>query len=238
VPPGPWRSSIFEEIPVKRSILGCALVVVSFSVYLLVKVSEVDPVSAPRAKQDRLTSAPVFPLTTTRNDLPSLAVAVERVRSDPAQPKENVDRDRSDPAEPEGGGDPTASEPPLTGEEIRDQMEAAFAGDAPVTPDQDRAPELAERVRAVLPAGSSVRSLECRHSLCRIETVHPTIEDYRDFVQRGYATRDFAMRITRGPAIVALLAAPVEGEPLVAAAILGRDADLPVSATVTSARDP
>jgi hypothetical protein len=224
---------------VKRSILGCALVLLSVSVYLLVKLSEGEPISVSGASNDHVSSALVSPVSTTRNDRPSLAVAVERDRSDPAAPKEIDEGDRSDPAEPQAAEDPAAAESPLTDEEMRDQMEAAFAGDAPVAPDQDRAPELAQRVRAVLPSGSSVRSLECRSSLCRIETVHPTVEDYRDFVQRGYVTLDFATRITRGPALVALLAEPVEGQPVVAAAILGREgADLPSFATGTSARDP
>jgi len=145
----------------------------------------------------------------TRYERPSLAVAIERGKPGPAEAKVSEDRAAS-------GSAPTA-------DEMRDQLEASFAGDAPVAPSQDRTPGLEKRVRAVIPAGSSVRSFACRSSLCRIETLHPSVEEFRDFVQRGYLTLDFATRVSNGPVFVALLAPPVEGQPVVGVAFLGRD---------------
>jgi hypothetical protein len=159
----------------------------------------------------------------SRHEHPSLAVAIERGKPAPAET--NVSEDRT----------PSGS-PPAADAEMRDQLEASFASDASVAPSQDRTPGLETRVRAVIPAGSSVRRLECRSSLCRIETMHPSLEEFRDFVQRGYLTLDLATRVSTGPVFVGLLAPPVEGQPVVGVAFLGRDgAVLPTFSPVASA---
>jgi hypothetical protein len=145
----------------------------------------------------------------SRHEHPNLPVALERGKPAPAEA--SVSEERTPP------GSPT------TDDEVRDRLDAAFAGDAAVAPSQDRSPGLERRVRAVMPAGSSVRSLECRSSLCRIETVHPSVEEFRDFVQGGYLTLDLATRVSTGPVFVGLLAPPVEGQPVVGVAFLGRD---------------
>jgi hypothetical protein len=145
----------------------------------------------------------------SRHERPDLAIAIERGKPGPAEAEVSEHR--------------AASGTPPTGEEMRDQLQASFAVDAPVAPGQDRRPDLEKRVRAVIPAGSSVRSLECRSSLCRIETMHPSVEEFRDFVQRGYLTLDFATRVSNGPVFATLLAPPAAGQPVVGVAFLGRD---------------
>jgi hypothetical protein len=75
----------------------------------------------------------------------------------------------------------------------------------------------------MISAGSSVRSLECHTSLCRIETMHPSLEDFRGFMQRAYLTPDPMTRVANGPIFAALLAQPVEGQPVIAVAFVGRD---------------
>lgn len=193
----------------KRLILACAVIIPSAGIYLLVAMSNEEPRSTSRAGTPRVAPEPVAPLVMSRHEHPSLAVAVERGKPAPAEA--NVSEDR------------TPSGSPPTADEMRDQLEASFAGEASVAPSQDRTPGLEKRVRAVIPAGSSVRSLECRSSSCRIETMHPSVEVFRDFVQRGYLTLDFATRVSNGPVFVGLLAPPVEGQPVVAVAFLGRD---------------
>jgi hypothetical protein len=144
---------------------------------------------------------------TSRSEPATVAVVIERGKPTPAETKANED----------------SSGPPPTADEMRAQIEASFAGDASVVPSQDRAPDLAKRVRAVMPAGSSVRSLECRSSLCRVETAHASLDEYLDFVKHGYLTLDFATRVSSGPVFVALLTPPIEGQPVVGVAFLGRD---------------
>jgi hypothetical protein len=43
-----------------------------------------------------------------------------------------------------------------------------------------------ERLRATLPEGSEVRSVECRASLCRIETSHTDEQRYESFVRQTF----------------------------------------------------
>lgn len=193
----------------KRWIFACAIAALSAGIYLLVEVNHAEPRSSSRTETSRVAPAPMAPLVMPRYERPSLAVAIERGKPGPAEPKVSEDQ--------------AASRSAPTAEEMRDQLEVSFAGEAPVTPSQDRTPGIEKRVRAVIPTGSSVRRMECRSSLCRIETVHPNLEEFRDFVQRGYLTLDFATRVSNGPVFVALLAPPVEGQPVVGVAFLGLD---------------
>jgi hypothetical protein len=194
---------------VKRWMIACTIAALSAGIYLLVAVNHAEPRSTSRAGTPRVAPAPLAPLVMSRHDSPSLAVATERGKPGPTEAKVSEDQ-------------PASGSPP-TDDEMRAQIEASFAGDAQVTPSQDRTPGIEKRVRAVIPAGSAVRSVACRSSLCRIETVHPSVEEYRDFVQRGYLTLDFATRVSNGPVFVALLAPPGQGQPVVGVAFLGLD---------------
>jgi hypothetical protein len=193
---------------VKRWILALAFAALSVSVYVLVAVSNAKPPTTSRtdSRTDSRTGiagwapAPVAPLAMRRQDRPGLDGAKE--------------------APVEAKGSPSTAP---TGEEMRDHIEASFAADPPVAPSQDLAPGLEKRVRAVIPAGSFVRSLECRSSLCRIETMHANLGDFRDFMQRAYLTPDTTTRVSNGPVFAGLLAQPVEGQPVVAVAFLGRE---------------
>src|SRR5262252_1405000 len=71
------------------------------------------------------------------------------------------------PGSAHGGGASTSN-----GDETRHRLEAAFHADHAVAASHERARVLASGVRAVLPAGSTLRSVECRSALCRIETAH------------------------------------------------------------------
>jgi hypothetical protein len=48
----------------------------------------------------------------------------------------------------------------------------------------------AERLRETLPEGSEVRSVECRSSLCRIETSHTDGPHYQEFVRKAFLNPD------------------------------------------------
>jgi len=210
---------------VKRWMIACSLTALCAGISLLMAVNSAEPRSASHAGTPRVTPAPLAPLVMSPHERPSLAAAVERGTPGPAEAKVSEDR--------------TAPGSPLTADAMRDQIEASFALEAPVAPNQDRTPDLEKRVHAVMPAGSSVRNLTCRTSLCRIETLHPSVEEFRDFVQRGYLTLDVATRVSNGPVFVGLLAPPVEGQPVVGVAFLGRDGTtLPSLTPIASSGNP
>ena len=208
----------------KRWILVCAIVVLGAGIYVFVEVSHAEPRLASRVGPPGVAAVPVAPLVATRRGEPSPAISIQPRTPAPAEPTTKDDR--------------AGSGAPPTVEEMRDHIEASFAGEAPAAPSLDRTLDIERRIRDVIPAGSSVRKLECRSALCRIETMHPSLDEFRDFAQRGYLTLDFATRISPGPVFVGLLAPPVEGQPVIAVAFLGREGSvLPVPGAVGSSGD-
>jgi hypothetical protein len=113
---------------------------------------------------------------------------------------------------------------PLSHEEYVTHAEAEFVGEA-ADPRWNPARDLTTKVTAVLPAGSSLRSLECRSSMCRMETTHVSSDDYVAF------TRTFALTagppIWSGPVVFQMTPARAGGE-VTAVAFLGRES-LPVA---------
>lgn len=83
-----------------------------------------------------------------------------------------------------------AAEPPkpaVSVAEARDSYEIAFGSDHP-DPGWTAA-ELRrtnQKVQAALPEGSELKSLDCRASLCRIETSHADLSRYRTFVHSAF----------------------------------------------------
>jgi hypothetical protein len=82
--------------------------------------------------------------------------------------------------------------------------------------------ELNSKVARLLSHGASVRALECRSSLCRLETSHPSSENYakftRDFVRIGGSP------VWAGPVVFKLLSRPASGAgSTIAVAYLARD---------------
>jgi hypothetical protein len=131
-----------------------------------------------------------------------------------------VPDERSGPGAPqvtETGSGPGSA---VTAEDMREQLQASFAA-LPLA-SNDVAHRLELGMRAVLPAGSSVRSVECRGSLCRVETQHAGFDDFRDFVQRAFQGQPVAP-VSNGPVFVNLLEEPAPGKPVVAVAYVGRE---------------
>ena len=56
--------------------------------------------------------------------------------------------------------------------------------------------------------------------MCRVETVHPAIAEYRAFAQRAYFALEAAVR--QGPVFALPLDEPAAGQPVVAVAFVGR----------------
>jgi hypothetical protein len=84
-------------------------------------------------------------------------------------------------------GPATAPPPParqLTSQEMRDQYEIDFLGEPEDGAWAPAARGLAtNRLKTTVPAGSAVRSIDCRTSFCRIESMHPDMDHFREFVQ-------------------------------------------------------
>jgi hypothetical protein len=192
----------------KRSILVVALAVTGAGVYLLLESRRTEPADVATAASGARWTARAgasgdrgLPAATARPSAPVITADATGATDAPA-----AERARSVPP---------------SGEEIHDRLETAFAADRPVAASGDLARDLDQRVRTVLPAGSTLRSLECRSAMCRLETVHAGPDEFRDFAQRAFLTR--GSRITSGPVFTGLVPGQRPGEPVVAVAYVGRD---------------
>jgi len=72
---------------------------------------------------------------------------------------------------------------------------------------------LAPKLIAILPSGSRLRSLDCRASLCKVETTHLDLERYREFLSAGFSLET---QIWSGAASFPTPAPPEPGQPVVA----------------------
>jgi|GEM_PF-2627917 len=207
----------------KPWIFVIAFAVLGSGMYLLVATREVEPSSTVRTE---------FGVPAKPRVAPAPVAWTRPARPSPANPVED---------EPVGAAGVAVAEAPsqngsaVTSEEMRDQMQASFVA-APLTASRDRAQSLENGVRAALPKGSSVLSVECRDSLCRIETVHASGDEFRDFVRHAFQD---ATRISSGPAFVSLLDESQPGQPMTAIAYVGPEGStlpMPGSAASTGQR--
>jgi hypothetical protein len=84
--------------------------------------------------------------------------------------------------------------------------------------------ELARKLPELLPRTSHVRSLECRSTMCRLETSHADEQSYREFVGRFTLQVD-TPPIWTGPAVFGIPDTSTrQGDELVATAWLAREA--------------
>jgi hypothetical protein len=212
----------------KPWILAIAFAALGSGVYALLGAIRTAPSSAapPGATAEIEPEAPSrepAPIAMNHSVRPLSTAPVAEEMADPADMKPSDDR-----------GEPTS---PPTGEEMRDHLEAAFAADPPAAA-RDLAQGLEDGARAALPAGSRVRSVECRASLCRIETEHAGLDDYRAFVQRAFFSHD-AKQVSIGPVFANPPGEPRHGEPVVAVVYVGREGTvLPMPGAIPSADVP
>jgi len=102
--------------------------------------------------------------------------------------------------------------------EMHDRLQIAFTGMA-VGDMHGSSRKLEGAVRAALPAKSNLRSVECRGSVCRVETTHPDADEFRAFVQGTFQP---SSEIPSGPAFVSIVGQPVAGEPVTAVAFMAQ----------------
>jgi hypothetical protein len=139
-------------------------------------------------------------------------------------------RDRTGPAVPEAVGDAPARKarsPRAVGPfEIRDHLEAVFRDSAAATT-RDLALALEAELPGTLPAGSQLRSLECRSGFCRIEVSQVSELTFGDFMTRAFGPR--SSKLATGPVFGGPLGAPTPGESFVAVVFVAEHgATLPV----------
>lgn len=70
---------------------------------------------------------------------------------------------------------------------VQNFLEDTFASEAAGSAwSRDAVREATEKVTAALPEGSALSSVDCRDSLCRIETTHTDFQRYRSFVRAAF----------------------------------------------------
>lgn len=105
----------------------------------------------------------------------AVAAAAERGTGVAAQP----------PVEPHAKEAPKART--WKAEDLRDFYAAAFTSEDSDGRWAPRARQIAEeRVREDLPVGSTLRSVDCRTSMCRIETSHEDPQKFQEFVDKSF----------------------------------------------------
>jgi hypothetical protein len=109
----------------------------------------------------------------------------------------------------------------------RDYIDGQFAQES-IDPHWHAVAELSPKLADVLPAGSAVREIQCRTSMCRVTTSHPDMDSYRAFLKAGLEFMG-AKNLWSGPATTMVLDQPVNGRgEVVALLYLGRGESLPM----------
>jgi hypothetical protein len=128
----------------------------------------------------------------------------------------------ADSTTPRGGARPR----PLEVAEVRDLYESSFTHEKPDPQWVAEAQSTAEaKLTGAMPETSQVRSIACRSSMCRLETVHEDVEHYQQFVQSAFFNPE--TKLWNGGFFSTPLSAPGDGK-LVIVSYLARDGeDLP-----------
>jgi hypothetical protein len=131
-----------------------------------------DQVTALSAAQQRDARDTAAPAQAALGRLVGAMAASAEPRTAPAEP-------RTAPAEPPAPFDPRAR---LDSAFLAQQADPAWTASA------SRLVE--SRIGAALPPGSALRGVECRASLCKIESDHPDLPHYQRFFQRAFVDQD------------------------------------------------
>jgi hypothetical protein len=126
---------------------------------------------------------------------------------------------------------------PGSPEEMRDRLEERFLSEAVDPAWTGGATEsLARGVRAVLPAGSRLTRIECRATLCRIETGHPDLNEFRTYAHAAFLDRE--TRVGTSGGFASLIGEPPAGAgPVAGVAYLAREGkEMPSPEALLAAR--
>jgi hypothetical protein len=108
---------------------------------------------------------------------------------------------------------------------VQAHLETFFTAEPLAAPSQDLTAAFEQRLRGAIPAGATLRKLECRRSLCRVETSHPSLDEFASFARSTYFGPDPA-GVLNGPFHAGLVNEPGSGEPAIAVAFFGRQGTL------------
>jgi hypothetical protein len=112
---------------------------------------------------------------------------------------------------------PPAPEPA----EVRDHIDQLFYAEAvDAAWNQEATWKLEKAVPALLPPGSVMRRVECRSSMCRIESSHANIDQFGIFVRNAFMNND--TRISESGFFAGILSEPAPGQPVVTVAYMAR----------------
>jgi len=186
----------------KRFIFLIAAVALGISLYWLTRIDE-DPGPA------RSVAA--------RKPVNAAQIAPSRRAPDPLPLAESAARRTDDAAAEPSGAKRTPSTP-----EVRERFDAVFGAEAVDASWSGRAADaLAKSVQALLPAGSTLRRVECRGTLCRIETLHADVDGFRTYAQDAFVHRE--TRVGASGFFASLVGEPAPGEPVVGVVYLARE---------------
>lgn len=147
---------------------------------------------------------------------------MERVRAtaDPWRTEANVEQSRAD--EPTGSAVEAATAPPPapSTDAIRDRMGEIFASER-LDEGWDGAElaRLEKALPALLPPGSRIDRVECRSTMCRIESTHAGLDAFVDFARAAFSRET---RVNEGPFFASVSAPPVAGQPVSTVAFIAR----------------
>lgn len=135
-------------------------------------------------------------------------------------PRIAADESHADPAAADKAADQAAAPAPSSAQ-VRDRLDDAFRAD-PIDAawSQTAVRTLQTKLGPLLPPQSAVRSVDCRGSLCRIETSHAGVTEYRDFVQRTFLGQ---AELWNAGFFTNVIADPVPGQPVITVAYLARE---------------
>lgn len=111
----------------------------------------------------------------------------------------------------------TASE---TLAEARDQLGERFYSEGVDSAwTQETTRQLERTLPALLPAGSAMRRVECRSTMCRVESTHPGLDEFGVFVRSAFVGDT---RVSDGGFFAGLLSDPQPGQPVTTVAYVAR----------------
>jgi hypothetical protein len=128
-----------------------------------------------------------------------------------------------EPAQPGLAAAQSAHAPALTREEHLAYIETEFGnevGNAEWNPTND----LRGKLTPILPEGSSIRSLQCRRTMCRVETSHKDLVSYQAFARAFVLPGDNGQPLWMGASVFNVTTPPgPNDESLVTVAYLARE---------------
>jgi len=212
----------------RKAILLCAvgLVAVAGSVALAYKTlgkAADRPLASTRPTSDQLAN-----LQLEVNELRRESTRLRQLTLHAAQSAQTQGgRDLDEQAMVTREGVPT-TDPSLQNERASDEVYLAHVADEfgkeAVHPTWNPTNALRDKVSRALPKGSSIRTLECRSTMCRMETSHGDALAYQAFT-RSFMLGGGAPPIWTGPAFLTVIREiERDGDELVAVAYLGREA--------------